>query len=294
MRDFFKLNPKLRNEKGFSLIELSLVLIIIGLIIFGVIGSKVLIKKARLSSARMLTLNSPVTQIEGLVFWLEPTLDGAFKDSSGNILEWDSEIELWKNKTGYSGENISIARKDSDGSNGISNAPTAIEEGRNGLPILSFASGDCLETSYTFSDKFTFFIVSTKSEVGAYVIGSTGGSSSPGFLSYPGDTLPAFAFWDFGVRTTIKDNTNDSLHIAIVRREDGVEGDFFFDGEEVVSNLSTANFYETKIFNTIGGSQVGSCGYVGEIAEIIIYDELLTNEQIESISNYLMKKYKIK
>ncbi len=67
----------MKNNKNqlqaFSLIELSIVVLIIGLIVAGVLGGKKLVELSSLSKARTLTNSSPVNGIEDLVFWFETT-----------------------------------------------------------------------------------------------------------------------------------------------------------------------------------------------------------------------------
>jgi len=49
------------KNTGFSLIELSIVILIIGILVSGVTQSSRLIRQIRIQSARNLTVNSPIT-----------------------------------------------------------------------------------------------------------------------------------------------------------------------------------------------------------------------------------------
>jgi len=49
--------------RAFSLLEVSIVIVIIGVLIIGVIGSKHLVKKARLNAAIAITRSSPISGI---------------------------------------------------------------------------------------------------------------------------------------------------------------------------------------------------------------------------------------
>jgi prepilin-type N-terminal cleavage/methylation domain-containing protein len=66
---------KKEKKKAFSLIELSVVMILIGLLAVGVIGGQALIQQAQVAKARSLTSSSPVMIVEDLSLWLETTLD---------------------------------------------------------------------------------------------------------------------------------------------------------------------------------------------------------------------------
>jgi prepilin-type N-terminal cleavage/methylation domain-containing protein len=61
------MNKKSLPAKAFSLIELSIAVLIIGIIIAGITQSSSLIQKMALSSARSLTSSSPVASMRDLV-----------------------------------------------------------------------------------------------------------------------------------------------------------------------------------------------------------------------------------
>ena len=97
-----KKNPKSpkapkKRALAFSLLEVSVVIIIIGVLIAGVISAKALIKKARLASAQSLTRTSPVNSIPGSVIWLESSLDNSFnpnESNNGSTLTGWSDIKI--------------------------------------------------------------------------------------------------------------------------------------------------------------------------------------------------------
>ncbi|MBL6664532.1 MAG: prepilin-type N-terminal cleavage/methylation domain-containing protein [Rickettsiales bacterium] len=79
-------NKKQLSPSAFSLLELSIVILIIGILILGVIGSKHIIKKSRLSSAHSLTNSAPINSIADNALWLESSYDDrAFTDATTNI-----------------------------------------------------------------------------------------------------------------------------------------------------------------------------------------------------------------
>jgi prepilin-type N-terminal cleavage/methylation domain-containing protein len=75
---------KLRKITAFSLIELSIVILVIGLLIAGALQGSNMISKAALSSARTLTESSPVASIRSLSLWFESTSKASFIDSEGD------------------------------------------------------------------------------------------------------------------------------------------------------------------------------------------------------------------
>ena len=64
---------KNHSKLAFSLIELSVVILIIGILVLGVTQGSRMMYEAKLKSAISLTQSSPVISMENLVLWLEPT-----------------------------------------------------------------------------------------------------------------------------------------------------------------------------------------------------------------------------
>jgi prepilin-type N-terminal cleavage/methylation domain-containing protein len=67
-----------KNQQAFSLIELSIVILIIGILVAGITQSSRLIGQMRIQSAKNLTLNSPVSSIKSIHIWLETTTQNSF------------------------------------------------------------------------------------------------------------------------------------------------------------------------------------------------------------------------
>ena len=70
---------KIKNHKAFSLIEISVVIVIIGILIAGISSGIDMFQDYRLTSARNLTKNAPISRIPDLKLWLETTSEKAFK-----------------------------------------------------------------------------------------------------------------------------------------------------------------------------------------------------------------------
>ena len=117
-----------RNFKAFSLIELSIVILIIGILVAGVTQSSRLLKQMRLATIKNLTLNSPVSSIKDLAVWLESTMDQSFLDSEENT---GNTISVWNDL------NPQASTKYNAISPSTSESPTYLSDGINGLPAIS-------------------------------------------------------------------------------------------------------------------------------------------------------------
>jgi prepilin-type N-terminal cleavage/methylation domain-containing protein len=86
------MNHSLSKLKAFSLIELSIVILIIGILVAGVTSSSRLIARMKVITAQNLTRNSPISSIKDLSVWYETSLDESFDNAEESD---DSLISTW-------------------------------------------------------------------------------------------------------------------------------------------------------------------------------------------------------
>lgn len=93
---------KTTNQKAFSLIEISMVILVIGILIAGISQGIDLYDDYRLNSAQNLTKNSQVNRIPDLEMWLETTSENSLATGTStftdnpNPVDQDS-IGRWNN-----------------------------------------------------------------------------------------------------------------------------------------------------------------------------------------------------
>lgn len=134
----------MKKNKAFSLVELSVVILIIGILIAGVTQSGRLIRQIKLSTARSLTSSSDVASIRDVTAWFEATTEGVFTDIFGNTdIDDKSKIRAWRDvnpQKAISNKPIMKNGVATDGS--VNNSePKYIISGINGLPSVYFDGG---------------------------------------------------------------------------------------------------------------------------------------------------------
>ena len=82
----------MKNNKAFSMIELSVIVIVIGILLAGIIKGNNLYTKSKLRIAQRLTTDSPVHTMDGLTLWYETTLNKSF---SANERRDGTAISIW-------------------------------------------------------------------------------------------------------------------------------------------------------------------------------------------------------
>ena len=295
-----------KNSKklGFSLIELSIVILIIGILVAGVTQGSRLVGRSRLKSAKSLTQSSPVTGIKDLSTWFETTLDKSFKPAEavdGTTISTWYDIQDVSNKITATSAGSAVVYED----NSI-----------NGLPTLRFASGG---TGYfTLSDNGAFM---NNTPYSAFYVARM--SVAPASATAPRSilassatavgaaTVGSSAFYNFVTATTYKiceSNTNaancsnttytfsdPTPHIiSVVTAADATATNYtrsiYLNG--TLANTPSALAQIPTITDlTIGKNAVGY--FIGDIGEIIVFTRALTTPERQSVECYLGKKWGI-
>ena len=182
-------NNKYKIKKlklAFSLIEISVVILIIGILIAGISQGIDLFADYRFIVAKNLTKNSRVGRIDDLEIWLETTSDESFATGTGPYVNLSSDpadgakIGLWRdiNPKLIPANRFNIFRNDIE-----DNQPTYKKIGINSVPALKFDNTDSFNTyshsSRLNTSKFTTFLVMNHDNLGGselkFVLCSRGG-----------------------------------------------------------------------------------------------------------------------
>lgn len=165
------------HSKAFSLVELSIVILIVGVLIAAVSQGLDLLADYRITTAQKLTKTSRVSSINGLVLWYETSLDESFStadETEGAVVaQWNdvnpqSSIKL-NAKAGQKTDSTQISYNvAAGGTSGNTSGPTYIENGINRLPTLRFTNNGASAYRYlvvdqrmqnTPNDSMTLFLV---------------------------------------------------------------------------------------------------------------------------------------
>jgi len=295
-----------RNLKAFSLIELSIVILIIGVLITGVTQGSTLIKKANLSRAKDLTIRSEVGNIKNLAVWLETSLpDSVTVDSNGKVTKWN---DINPNRPG--GVNAVATNS--------STAPAYLTDMINGLPVISFTgsssqflwwgttSGDGL--NLLVKSNYTIFVVEKRAYTGTNLF--MGGSSSNEYsnmhLGYRDNTVITHDRYFDGVDCTVASfggsNRAPAIHTFLFTSSTITltSGSTVVGSGYLMNGGAKASCYDSSKVNALVdypgatiGRYMGTIYYTGNFAEIIIYTRYLKASERGAVESYLSKKYAI-
>jgi prepilin-type N-terminal cleavage/methylation domain-containing protein len=286
-----------KTRKAFSLIELSIVILIIGILVVGITQSSRLIEQFKLSAARSLTQNSPVASIADLALWLETTLAASFDDAA---TEDGTQIN---SGSSYSWRDINPQSITKNNASSVTGA-TYTKECLNDLPCLRFNG-----TSQYFlttqnggtSDQLTIFVVFSADALGGYrnFIATSG-------LWYLDNMSLAYGLNTDTNRTYYRTTNGGSSatfssDLVINKKyiaqmvDNGTTTKHYVSG---VADTSTTASHGIKSLATLAIGAFHDSGTVteyfdGDIGEIIIFTRALKESERIEVEEYLSKKWEI-
>lgn len=306
------------KKSAFSLIELSIVIIVIGILISGVIQGRSLIMKAAVDSARSLTESSPVASLNSLSLWLESTSDKSFLTSESE----DGElVSIWKDikpNTPFKAQAVQSDNtyKPKYVSNAINFLPAIeLQTDTTHMDINNFLPAG---SSLTIANSFSIFVVAqtTITRNTFSLPESTSGMScishqsmllrgSHGDTHYPGQDA-AGASISFGTNgVSFCEHSSSYLPVLMIHDDDYLKPtvilmeyndkspSLYINGTFKHTGLTSLKTYVYPPV-TIGGPSLDRentmLGYVGEI---IVFDEVLKSADRDAVNDYLKQKWGI-
>ena len=296
---------KKNNKNAFTIIELSIVILVISVMVVGVATGKSLITKARLANAKSLTRQSVINDMgDDLIAWYETSLEGSFKESETKTD--GSAITLWKdsNKNAVN-KNDAFAVMPLD----ITNQPKLFQNVfYNSIPGLRFSGAQYLNFNGTkfAKNSYTVFVVEQRRSgisQNYFIAGDTDGFNQNLVLGYRYNTIVTQAHWgnDFDVPTAIPSYSAQNLipriHTFLFNNSIGKQYTLngkhnyadYKQGDSPTKLEPLISFFSSRIGYYRGGNSF----YLGDLAEIIMFKRSLKTEEVEAIESYLGSKYGI-
>lgn len=297
---------KTSRLRAFSLIELSIVILIIGIVVSGVIAGSRIVREAKLSSARSQTISSPVTSIKNLMAWYETTMESSFIDAES---EDSNTISTWYNS------NTQLLPKSDAIQTTPANTPTYIANGINGLPVVRFNGSSSLvfDGSSLAQSNYTIFVVEQRKNdfhnpstythypfVGCgNLSGPSGGSGKNLNVGYNTNSGNKIVQYNYGTGLSYSVTTQQTytprIHTFTFNSQSGKS--YWLNG----GDAPDASYAAVQTLLSCTPAEIGrtymDMGYVytfiGDIGEIIIYTKSVRTEERNAVESYLSKKWGI-
>lgn len=307
--NFMKSNKS--SYSAFSLVELSIVILIIGILIAGVAQGTSLFYKTKLQMARALTSSSTVHGIKGLALWLETTSEQSFTpDQSVDEAQLYRWVSIANNIShpNYNAIKTANSSVTYDATGPINFLPAVYFNGTNATNSFFNISTSTSSANNTFvptpNCNFTFFLV-YRSEVldqnNKYVFYNGTLPNNNGFgFGYFSSNFRRMVFTTINtpvLGSAMTHLTNEI--ISFVYRSSQVGSlvswqpyEYTVNGVSQSSTIS-CNDPDNGALAYIGFGRNATTPWSGHIYEVIIFDRSLTNEEISSIRQYLGQKYQM-
>lgn len=296
-------NKQTKKLTAFSLIEISIVVLIVGILIAGITQSSRLISLAKVNTAKSLTQGSPAASINDLSLWIETSAKESFQSED---IEDGDLVTQWNDLNPQSSTRANLVT--SGGS------PVYKSNIINGLPAVCFNDTNLCGTSTGTSNSLSttnfpsivngeatvLAVVRAPSTLAAQTIFSNG-TSSPNIRF--GTTASTWTYFDSAASYTASStmSAGGNYIVSLVYHSNSTSTGansntgiaFFQDGAAAgVSSTTSTPGTGTELF--IGQNGSSASYFTGFVGELIIYDRALKTEERQSVESYLSKKWGIK
>jgi len=279
------MRPISKQPRGFSLIELSLVIVIIGVLIIGVLGSKHLVKKARINSAQSITRSSVINGILNNQLWLESSLGelslGKGLNNGDAIINW---LDISSNKTAITISAIGDGPTYSNSINSIQAVKFSADSNSHHLQIDN--------ASFLNNTDYTIFItekrVATNASVDNYLLGE---SCSFGIGYQSGTTIiqtHSESASDDNQASIESLSSYSNKPRILTFTHSGTDGNKIYINATLANEDTSSN--ATTHLSGLTTLAIGK-GFNGEIGEIVIFSRNLKSTERKDVENYLSDKW---
>jgi len=282
----------MKKRNGFSLLELSIVLLVIAVIIGMITQSSDVLQTARLAAARNITKSSVVNDTSGLILWLDSTSEDSFNstniDDGTAVATWN-DIKPSKTTAQYNAIQASSGSQPLYKKGMINDLPAVTFDGINDYMTIPNYQANAYMTLFMVAkcpahteNLFIEQSVLSSANDGFYLWGSGLGPTdirrSPNGIGNPSNirwftlAVPGIAVMRYdGTNISYKRNSDSFINTA---------------ASSVVNSPTIATLY---IGSRAGSSIFSDCS----MGEIIMFDRALSDTEVSDIVTYLTKKWQI-
>ena len=308
--------------KAFSLIELSIVILVIGILIAGIMEGRNILYKAKLSAARALSQSSDVASIKNLIFWMDATQENSVINTSDSKIVSDGDnIKSWTDRNPQFQVPLVFSTSTAN------TYPIYRDSAINGLPALQFNGSNGAGSGYYLStpsesriakpDNFSIFAVftalsghTTNSRIGIlakqktdtvgsemYGINFNGLDQTINSVVMGGSPLGLVSVNLYEpISNIITDNVASIAGVTHNTQNSTSGFKLYKNGTNFVSKAPSTSIIDAGTALNIGSGRtlIDTTRFCKcYISEIIMYDRALKKEEINSVTKYLGQKWGI-
>jgi hypothetical protein len=277
----------MKKKLGFSLFEISIVLLVTSILLVGVSKGREVVTKFDVINAAKLTKSSVVNNIEDLSLWLETTSS----DSLSHIEASDNNsISTWNDLS-----ESSFIPKNATQIN-PANQPKYITNVINGLPVLRFDGSASLsfDGNILVQTNYTIFIVEQRrsdKDLNHIISGTDGIVDRVLRIGYRNDFETMFSQYTGNYDANVSTYTSPIPRIHAFLFTSNIGKKHFINGIHGTMDNPGSNYIVP--LQGFVGSTIGANVFEGDIAEIIMFSRELKTQEREDVESYLSEKWGI-
>jgi prepilin-type N-terminal cleavage/methylation domain-containing protein len=286
----FKKNSNKKTKKfAFSLIELSIVILIIGILMIGVNQGYNLVRSAQISNARGITAKSPIQQMQGLLAWYETSQKESLNQSE---LKDGNSISIWKDispNSILSGANQPTATGVTYTQSSINKIPALKFNGSSKLSLANFSQGASSQATVFLVIKLNYI-----PDASNYKTIFDGNSATFSF-SIKSDAVQINMGDSSPISKPYSSGFSNSGEYVIAIYFNGSNSKVFINSTTtMVDNSDIASTGTNQLAGiTLGSNKNGLNGFSGNISEVAVFNRVIKASERKEIFTYFSKKYKI-
>ncbi len=273
-----------KKSKAFTLIEISVVILIIGILLAGTFIGTRLIAKSRLAAAESLARSSPVPGIKDNMLWLETSLSASIDSSQASD---GAAVTSWYDQSSNAAKPLVVA---------VGTGPTYANT-INHVHAIKFVGSTAnylqiSDASFLNGTDYTIMVLEKRQSGGSnnYFIGETSGSPNTSLaLGYSSDStvIHAQGNQSYATSATVSSyasSTDKPRQFTFVHSSTAGNSTY------INGILAAQDATKTAHLSGITSLAIGK-GYTGEIGEIAIFARALKPEERQPIEDYAGKKW---
>lgn len=290
-------------KKAFSLVEISIVILIVGILIAGISKAIDLVSDSKLNSARSITKGSQILRIPNIALWIETSLaeswadnkrgEGQYDNTANKPVFWNDLNQQISNDLGFKFFGNFYYKEPSFGTLPSLKPLTAIDANKstnfsnifdeNGFTIFAVVKPASGKSILKFCPQTANITTCT----GNTQLSLEYDADKKAKITFTGATAPASVL--SGIATTSRDGGGNEIEIISVVGND-VNVNLFSNG--IVYKNATSTPYKRQDY--LGFFNIGSDATGVEYYEIIVYGSFLGDSLRYKVQAYLAEKYGVK
>jgi prepilin-type N-terminal cleavage/methylation domain-containing protein len=285
---FKKIQGFRKNRKGFSLIEISVVILIIGVLIAGISQASDMIDEAALKGARTASKGSRVGRVKDLVLWLDAVSDGGSLTAANKQAVDADPVTQLKDMNPRSSAKLTLTGTSTFSSNKVSGLPSNVFNGSSNY----FKISDRFDNS---TGEYTIYLIYQPVATTNYVILEKRSATDTVF-PYKLEITSGFYKFSDSNSSVYGAKKASAGKINLIRLNRTLTGGLTIIVDDVSATASGSTTSVTNSSELIIGAQNGAtiASYAnGRLGELIIFERDLSTPEEVDIEAYLYKKWKI-